>query len=89
MINEEKVANSQEDTYSKPALSPLVLGILAFSGLMVAVLGYIFAIPGLIISMRDRKKPNSKYGKIGMILSSIALILTIGNSILAIMSITV
>jgi amino acid permease len=89
MINEEQVTNTQEDSIRKPSISPLVLGILAFSGLMVAVLGYVFAIPGLIISMRDRKKPNSKYGKIGMILSAVALVLTIGNSILAIISITV
>jgi len=89
MNNEEQVLNSQEDSYKKPSIVPLVLGILGFSGLIIALLGYIFAIPGLIISIRDRKKSNSKYGRIGMILSAIALGLTIGNSILAIISITV
>ena len=84
-----QVINSQENSNRKPSVLPLVLGVLGFSGIIVAVLGYIFAIPGLIISMRDRKKPNSKYGKIGMILSVIALILTIGNSILAIITITI
>lgn len=89
MNNEEQVINSEENSYSKASVLPLVLGILGFSGIIVAVLGYVFAIPGLIISMRDRKKTNSKYGKIGMILSAIALILTIGNSILAIITITI
>lgn len=61
----------------KQSVAPLVLGILGFSGLIIPLLGYIFSITGIVISNKDKKKPNSKYGKIGFVLSIIALALSI------------
>jgi heme/copper-type cytochrome/quinol oxidase subunit 2 len=74
--------NLIEQNEKKPAVAPLVLGILSFTGILLAIFGYIFGIIGLVLSVKDRKQPNSKYGTAGMVLSIIGLVVTVINSII-------
>lgn len=67
----------QPEYLEKPSVAPLVLGILGFSGLLMPLLGYVFSITGIVVSNKDKKKPNSQYGTIGLVLSIIALVITI------------
>jgi len=76
--------NLMEQNDKSPAVAPLVFGILSFTGILIALFGYIFGIIGLVLSIKDKKEPNSKYGKAGMILSIIGLVITVINSIVGV-----
>ena len=73
--------NLNQEYNEKPAIAPLVFGILSFTGILFALLGYIFGIIGLVKSIKDRKNPNSKYGTAGMVLSIIGLVITDRKSV--------
>lgn len=69
--------NSTPEFQGKPSVAPLVLGILSFSGILIPLFGVIFGIVGIILSVKDKKKPNSKHGKTGLILSIIGLVVSV------------
>lgn len=71
----ENMPNEQK----KPSVAPLVLGILSFLGLLSPIIGLVLGIIGLVMSSKDKKLPDSKFGKIGFILSIIGIVLSIAN----------
>lgn len=65
--------------------TPMVLGIvgLVFS-ILIPLVTYCTAIPGLVISIKRKKDPNDSIAKTGFILSIIALIVSVINSIIGV-----
>lgn len=56
---------------------PLIFGILAFLGILIPLAGYGFGITALVISIKGKNNPYNKYNTAGIILSIIALILSV------------
>lgn len=83
-INNSVNSETPLDT-TPPSSAPLVLGILSFLGVLIPLAGYILSIFGIVISVKDKKKINSKYGNLGLILSIIALALSFIMHIINIM----
>lgn len=81
----ENNTNLTPDFNNKPSSAPLILGLVSFGGLLIPIVGVVCGIIGIILSVKDMKKPNSKYGKIGLILSIIGLILSFAIWIFATM----
>lgn len=68
--------NNKQQALEPASPAPLILGILGFLGILIPLAGYAISIPGIVISVKDKKKPNSKYGVAGLVLSIIALCLS-------------
>ena len=66
---------------------PLIFGILAFLGILIPLAGYGFGIAGLVISIKGKNNPYNKYNTAGIILSVIALIISVINHIIGAMMI--
>jgi hypothetical protein len=81
---EEMQNEFNQGTNEKASVTPLVLGILSFAGLIIPLVGYILGIAGLVTSNKDLQKPNSKFGKAGKILSIIGLVVSAINHVLAV-----
>lgn len=63
------------------SIASFILGIIGLIAWILPFLGYPITILGLIFSIVSNKKSKNKYSKIGIILSAIALGLTLLNSI--------
>ncbi|MDD5794138.1 MAG: hypothetical protein PUD42_05155 [Clostridiales bacterium] len=82
--------NNNNYTYNVPQSAdpkPLIFGILAFLGILIPLAGYGFGIAALVISIKGKKNPYNKYNTAGIVLSIIALIISVINHIIGAMMI--
>lgn len=82
--------NNGYNNYNVPQSAdskPLIFGILAFLGILIPLAGYGFGIAGLVISIKGKNNPYNKYNTAGIVLSIIALIISVINHIIGAMMI--
>lgn len=88
--NQFNTQNNGYNNYNVPQSAdskPLIFGILAFLGILIPLAGYGFGIAGLVISIKGKNNPYNKYNTAGIILSVIALIISVINHIIGAMMI--
>ena len=71
--------NENKSIGKKNTVVPLILGILSIPGALFALLGFILAIVGIVLSAKGCKY--SGMAKAALILSIIGLLLSIGSAI--------
>ncbi|MGN9134600.1 hypothetical protein ACTNDG_03925 [Clostridium sp. HCP1S3_B4] len=88
--NQFNTQNNGYNNYNVPQSAdpkPLIFGILAFLGILIPLAGYGFGIAALVISIKGKKNPYNKYNTAGIVLSIIALIISVINHIIGAMMI--
>lgn len=73
-----------ENTEVKKSKSPIVLGILSLIAWLLPIIGAPVSISGIVIACKKIKAEKTTSAKIGLVLSILGLILTIGNAALGI-----
>ena len=74
----------EKNKVSGKSIASLVLGIVGFIAWLLPLVGYPVTIVGLILGCLARKNEKNGLNLAGIILSTITLILTLGNSILGV-----
>lgn len=75
----------EKNKVSGKSIASLVLGIIGLIAWLLPLVGYPVTIVGLILGCLARKTEKNGLNLAGIILSTIALILTLGNSILGVL----